>query len=684
MYSVYSMQLDKISEAISHFIGMFELSVEEARQQKAYDEFRAAEAVKEDIPDLPNTNVNVKAPYTLDDFDPHVPYMGLKPELVPFTVSTNFWYTPPEIPEGGPVRLDHDRFHTPHLQAAGSGMTLPHIEPPGAVAVYINQEISLSDNDYVGAGGHGLKFTPTVDDGSQLTSLLNATAELSPLDDLAIPGSAADIAAVVTTAADRIESYSGSSDGEATVFVARSDANSDPIDGTFVNGQLVDEADAPKMEDHINILKEQDDDEASEGPDTEEYSVSPDSSDFMSGWGNGLLAPSVELHAGGNTLINSAVLTNNWTGAPVIAVVGDSHEVNAIVQINARCDTDSVSSTLNGWTLGANGPDESFNIATFKHIDPTANDEAPAPADGFPAAWVVTQITGDLVIMDWIQQYTFMMDNDTSILSSSGVRTMVTTGDNTQINDVSLNQLSYYYDLIIVGGNIYDANIIHQLNILVDNDLIGAVDGFETSGEGSYSTAGNLLWNDATIINVGGQNHFEALPDSYLNAATDLAAGKQASPGDILNDEAFAGIGALRVLYISGDMLNLQYVSQTNVLGDSDQVALAMNQFIAHPEAEWTVITGGNQVANFAGIIDVDGTDKTYVGGEHYSDEILIQADIISCDPEFGGQNPDTLVNEAVAFLTDDASDDDDVQPDHHVSLIPDNSQVDVMQGMTG
>ena len=75
------MQLDKISEVISHFIGMFEISVEEARQQKSYDEFKAAEAVKEDTPDLPSTNINVKAPYTLDDFDPHVPYMPVPPEL---------------------------------------------------------------------------------------------------------------------------------------------------------------------------------------------------------------------------------------------------------------------------------------------------------------------------------------------------------------------------------------------------------------------------------------------------------------------------------------------------------------------------------------------------------------------------------------------------------------------------
>jgi len=681
---VYATQLDKISEAISHFIGMFELSVEEARQQKSYDEFKAVEAAKEDNTDLPSSNVTVKAPYTLDDFDPHVPYMGLKPDLVLTTVSSSFWYTPPEIPEGDHLSLGHHRFHIPHPAGAGGGMVLPHIEPPGAVAAFINQEIHLSDNDYVAAGGHGLTFIPAADDGSHLALLMNAAAEVSPIDDVTLLGSPDDMAAGVVTISERIEAYCETPSDDANVFVLHADASSGPIAGTYVNGQLVDEADAPKAEDHLNILKEQqqDDQAASDGPDKDDYNTQPDSSDFMSGWGNGLLNPSVELETGGNTLINSAVLTNNWATGGVVAVVGDSYEINAIIQINAHCDTDVVSSSLNGWTLG-NSPDECFNIATFKHIDPSAGSEAPTPADGFPAAWVVTQVTGDLIITNWIQQYSFMTDNDTTILSSSGAHMSVSTGDNTAINDLSISEIGHYYDLIIIGGNIYDANIIQQLNILIDNDLIGAVDGFETSGDGSYSTAGNLLWNDATIINVGGQNHFEALPASYLKAAHDMAAGNDAGPGDILNDEAFHGVGHLRVLYISGDLLNVQYVSQTNVLGDSDQVALAMNQFVADPEAEWTVTTGGNQVANFAGIVDIDGTDKTYVGGEHYSQEILIQANIISSDPELGGQNPDALVNEAVAFLADDGSD-DAPQIDHPIAPTPDHVQADGMQTLLG
>ena len=674
---MYAMQLDKITEVIAHFIGMFEISVEEARQLQAYDDFKIAEAVKDDTSDLPNTNINVKAPYTLDDFNPHVSYMGEKLALVLNTVTSSFWYTPPAVHLHGHLSPGYQYFHLPHLPGVGGGMILPQVVPPGSVAVYINQEAHLSDNDYVGVGGHGLTLTPTIDDGSQLAVLVNQAAELSPLDDLAMPGSDAQMAATVVTAGERIEAYPDSSSGDANVFVLHPHAAAGPVEGTYVNGQLVSEDAAPKLEDHLNFLKEQ----TNGGANENDYSVSPDSPNFMAGQGNGTLAPSVEVDTGGNTMLNSAVLTNDWTGAPVIAVVGNVYEVNAIVQINERCDSAAVSLSLNGWKLG-NSPDENFNIATFKHIDPSAGSAAPTPTDGFPAAWVVTQVTGDLVITNWLQQYSFMTDNDTTVLSSSGVKTMVSTGGNTAVNDISLTELSYNYDLIIIGGHIYDANIIHQLNILVNNDLIGAVNGFETSGEASCSTAGNLQWNDATIINVGGKQ-FDSLPDSYLKAAQDLAAGKDASPGGILHDAAFAGIGALRVLYVSGDLLNINYVSQTNILGDSDQVVMAMNQCIAHPEAQWTITTGGNQVANFAGIVDVDGTGKTYVGGQHYSDEILIQANLVSSEPDLGGHDPDALVSEAVAFLTDDTSH-DAAHPDHQIAPTPDHAQADGVHALLG
>ena len=43
MNSVY---LDKVTEAIAHFIGLFDTTIEEARQKQAYDEFKASQALR--------------------------------------------------------------------------------------------------------------------------------------------------------------------------------------------------------------------------------------------------------------------------------------------------------------------------------------------------------------------------------------------------------------------------------------------------------------------------------------------------------------------------------------------------------------------------------------------------------------------------------------------------------------
>jgi hypothetical protein len=282
-----------------------------------------------------------------------------------------------------------------------------------------------------------------------------------------------------------------------------------------------------------------------------------------------------------------------------------------------------------------------------------------------------------------------MSDNDVAILSASGNKTSVITGDNTSVNDSFVTELGRNYDLVIVGGSVYDANIIKQMNVLLDDDLVGAVKGFETTGEGSLSTHGNLLWNQASILNVGGADRFEMLPQSYVEAAEHLKNGNKHASSDVLDDHAFAGLAGLRVLYISGDLINLQYISQTNILGDSDQVALAMDALAPHPEAHWTVSTGTNTLVNFASIVDVDAVGKTYVGGDQYSDEILVQANLISTEPDLGGQNPDALVNEAVAFL-----DDDMLRPGHahnqhpgdHPHHVPaaDAVHADPMQSMLG
>ena len=70
---------------------------------------------------------------------------------------------------------------------------------------------------------------------------------------------------------------------------------------------------------------------------------------------------------------------------------------------------------------------------------------------------------------------------------------------------------------------------------------------------------------------------------------------------------------------------------------------------------------------------------RRHVGGQQYSDDILIQAELVSPQLDLGGRDPDALVNEAVAFLDDDmAGDNDDAPPTHQI----DAPHADIMQSM--
>lgn len=675
---MYVGYFDKVTEAITHFIGLFEMAGEEARLKQAYYEFKAQQKADEQLPDHEVSTAKFAAPHTLEDFDPSVRYLGPRPEIEQITVWSKVSFTPPDVPElKGPFLYPEG--HQTVATSGSGGIVLPEIDPPGSIVAIINQNITLADNDYVGFGGSGLAMTPMAVDETPLVDMQQAAADLSPIDDLVLPGTTEGMAAFVVTASERLDSFDANDHGNADIFSVKGEV----LEGTYLNGQLIDAEATPQLKDFVDYLKG---DTGQTGPDGPlDISNSPDSGDFMQGgWGDGTLANSVEVTTGGNTVINNAVVVSESVQAEVMAVMGNHMSLNAIIQINGICDVDNVSSAVGGWPTGSGADqDQSFNIAMFKHIDPTA-DAAPAdPSAGFPAYYVVTEISGDLIIMNWINQYAFMTDNDVCIASSSGVQSVVSTGDNTAYNSVDLTELGNYYDLIIVGGNVYDASIIHQLNLLLDNDLIGAVSGFETSGEGSVSTQGNLLWNQAGIISVGSATT-DPLPDGYNTAAANLAAGKHDLPQSILDDPAFAGTGMLRVLYISGDIYNLQYIKQTTIVGDSDQVALAMNQVLANPDTDWTIATGNNQLVNFATIVDVDPAAKIYVGGESYSDEVLIQAELVPNTHDLGAQNPDTLVSEAVAFLSDDTDTDGTPQQDHIAPQPTDSGSADVMQHMLG
>lgn len=681
------MFIDKTTEAIAHFIGLFDVTAEAARLRKSYNEFTAKQHHERD-PSTPDSHpVSLTASLDLNDFDPGVLYLSQPSELVRVVHDTTVTFRP--VPTKSAHITNHEFDPTRPLHAApvlrsGHGQ----LEPQGSIGTYIHQEAVLSDDDFVSVGLHGLSFRSVGDPDAQLAHLVDAAHDLSPLwglDTAGVTGSTAALAGFVENVALMLRDFATHHDNVdadgLSLFVS-----SDPLGQSFVNGVAV-TGDLPVLDDY---LKTKPDDAADAqalpssirlGGDTPSTGASA-----IGSTAHGLGAYSdqsfVELSSGGNTLVNTAQIANQWTAAHVMAAVGDYHQLDAITQVNVYADQDAIGTMLNSWQLGESDPTQAFNIAMFKQTDLGPQHTANLPAPGqFPAQWAVTTLQGDLTILAWVEQLSFMSDNDLAVLSSSGVRATVTTGDNMQLNDLFLQQIGHFYDLIIVGGNIYDANIIQQINVLLDDDLVGGVNGFQTNGQFQLSTQGNLLWNQATIHNMHGAGVVEGLPNAYQQAAANFAAGHDSLPAGVMNDPMFAGLAGLRVLYVTGDFLNLQYIKQTNILGDSDQVALAMDQVKPDANAHWTVTTGNNQVINLAGITDVDYSGKIYAGGHTYSDAMLVQAELVSSKPTFGLQNPDHLVNEAVAFLQDsnthpsaDHWNDSFAQPtvaDHHGAVDP-------------
>lgn len=624
--------VDQITEEISHFIGAFHLSLEQARLREAYQDF-SYYTTSHGVASLLIEETPFAAPFDLLGYDPSLYYRPVAP-VFPSVGAINLPHGTAATIDDLPLRRQQVEDVEPEFGGAhgASGRpTLPSIEPPGSVASYVFQHIYLSDNDLFSVGNHGLELSPS----SLSTSLdvLNAAQPMlsfSPLSDIEAPGSAGAMIGLIKAVSETLDDAASSEMAQHIV------AQGQTIVGTYVNGVAVDLI--PKLEDYHSFEEDEDELDGEVG--------------FA---GEDLPQATVTVSLGGNTLVNDAVLNVLWTAGKVTAVLGDHTEVNVIIQANAIWDEDDIASEFAGWTQGGQDhANDLFNIASFTRDGGTSG-TTPAhyPADLYPAYATVTNITGDLMIVNWIEQMIFMSDRDVGIVSASGGYSTIISGDNTAINHTSIFEWGLGYDLIIIGGSVYDANIIQQINILFDNDTALGSGGFQTSGSGSLASSGNLLWNQASIHTVGAADRFSDLPDAYREAAASQTSGTTIYSDAIMHDPAFAGLPALRVLHIHGDLIKLQYIKQTTIVGDNDQITLAMDQINPNLAAAWAVTTGGNTLINNAAIRDVDSFGKTYVGGQQYSQETLIQANFISAKPDIYGQDASVLASEAVLFVDD-------------------------------
>ncbi|MBT2131642.1 hypothetical protein [Aliiroseovarius lamellibrachiae] len=650
------MSADWTTEMISHFIGLFEISEERARLRDDYDRFKAEQARDDNFSVISSMKVKFKAPYTLKKIAPVDNFkepMAQPFQAAPYYIHVNSFGDAPVWPFFATTFPDGV---TPlgYTVAIDITQTQPAynltLDPAGSVATATFQANSLIDNDLI-VGDGTIDFLDPELFLTDLYTLAHLAGKLQSFDIGTLPtsdNSATDIAEGWKAIVEAAQEDGALPNAPAAAAVSVQFGAS--VSGNYVNGELVDEV--PVLADLLPEKLSVADNEVIEagtdgiaihgeglnGVETDAPSLiaaedTPKVSPYEVPDGHNVLT-------GGNQLLNETIISVNWLDAPAMAVMGDVYAINAISQINVVSDLDT--------GLGAtdDAATQALNISQVTHI---SNPFAPQAGE-LPTHWVVATLQADVIASNWVEQFNFVTDTDRAEVTFTGQDTFLQLGDNSIVNASKFLEIGFGYDLIVIGGSIININAIAQTNILLDNDAVTSSGGIP----GVTHTSGNVMANFAAIHNSG-IDQFSMLSEDFAASLAGIQDGYGAIGDGFEGLDAFSGVGLLRVLHIEGDLLQMNLVKQTNILGDADQVHVALADFLgAHDSV--TVNTGDNTLINTASVGTYGIDSDVYVGGQVYSDAILVQAELIDTDADPLGVNLTSgdLASEAVAFLADD------------------------------
>ncbi|MCD4658863.1 hypothetical protein, partial [Agrobacterium sp.] len=514
---------------------------------------------------------------------------------------------------------------------------------PGSVAGHLTQVNILQDDDYLNMTDGPNVARDTTFVTARTVEFYNEAAVFTPFSTFQRTDSYDALQALAKSAHDYIEH---ARDNDVTSLGTGADQDfvlaGNDINGLYINGAVA--YDKPTLDDFMpdrGIAK------PAEAPEKSDVSLHEDSPA-----GN-----SLDIAAGANVVANIATLVNTGVMTSVTAVMGDYHQIDAITQAYIYSDRDEISSVFTHSEDQA--ATAAYNIASFQRsVYPGAENAAADSHESgeppiFPTAWRVSVLEGDVSFVHWIEQYQFISDNDTMTVTTSGASVSLLTGGNAALNIANFLGIGMQYDLIIVGGNVLDMNLISQIAVLYDNDWARA--NPDAPGGATIQSGNNLLWNDASIHNVGSNDRFETMPDYMHQTVNAINERDPNMPDALAHDANFAGYQGLNVLYITGNLYDVSIFKQVSVLGDSDDVTQAAAKVLENNDnATVHIDTGSNAVVNIAQIVDYDSFGSTtYVAGGVYSDAILIQGGIIENDTSQPTQHGQ-LANEVIAFLHDD------------------------------
>ncbi|KQT64062.1 MULTISPECIES: hypothetical protein [unclassified Aureimonas] len=665
------MQANDIGDIIARFIGSFEISTDAERLRQSYEDFLAARARTEAFED---DGSHASRTSGLNGHAPHDPDIELTPDPFRIEHGRSKALPPQDVDIDTPAigSFHHAaRYDLPGeldaVQAIGarSGLVLHRLaadrdaapRPDGEVAYHeagpssllaIRQEGTLLDDDVYSAVAGRLPSPAPESFAADFDALLEQAETWS-----SIPEPTNDTAALKTMLAQAASGEAAPQDGDVAPGAGLSEHK-----GIYVNGTAGGEA-----PDLLEILTAR-----------LETEVETDAPEPGAGEGSGVATVSL----GGNLLLNQAILVEATTFGHTSVVFGNWYETNVIRQLNIVADEDAiVTKSLASFSSGGT---QSFNAAAFERLD--ASDAGAGALRVFPTSYTVDVVEGDLFVSNFIRQIHKVGDGDGALFTSVEHDVTLSMGGNEVLTFTHLSQLTLGYDLVVFGGSVFEGNFIEQINLLFDRDRIGTEGVFAkgTTGE----TGGNLLYNNALIRTIGDNDAFDEVDPAIRDLVSRFDAGGSEVPAALSSDLSFLGATHLKVLYITGDYVEINAISQLNILSDADSASYVDRIIgdLTADEAVWTVSTGGNILVNDATILDADAAGPRQLGGEYYSDSVLIQADLVADEDGIEVFDTAKLASELVAFTATESADDGADEAGHHHAHAAYDAPIDGVGGI--
>ncbi|CUH40072.1 hypothetical protein JSE7799_02801 [Jannaschia seosinensis] len=670
------MGVDRTTETIAHFIGLFETEVDEVRMREGYEAFKAfregflldqiealavASEAELDPPAPPVKPIHMPLP---DSILPPLP--DAPPPLFSIPLPAAHDTLPPDEPRASPEQAALNTT----LQSSQQMIALT--TPLGSFYTMTVQTIRLRDDDVIGDGA----FRDAAAHAADLQDVAAVAAVLHVPSFFAsgsIPDGASTLAAM-----RELQAF-----GE-TPLGALAAVNMEGGHGSIVNGAAV--AHLPEWQDSLPQYHQ----DAQERQEADAEPIIPD-------WAiKGLHTfdePGPEGHsivAGGNLLSNEAHLTISWIDAPAIVVGGDWIDLDVVSQVAMLSDRDMGARASDA---GSNTVLQSVLVSEEARLAPWQEDRDVGATTG-PVSISISHLTGDLLTVNHVTQVIEMTDNDQFGMTITAANSAFILGGNEVQNAMTLNAIGTAYDLILVGGDFVSLNTIHQTLVLQDDDRIDlspgasepllqkptlagtATPGEETQGEGVRgippdlvtdgpedrpapdempddgapevtAAEGNLLMNEVKLTQSGVDVRAE-LSEGLANIFAGRQGDMEALREKLMSDPLLAGLEHARILKIDGDLIQANVIEQIVHASDRDHIRVD-----GPAPAGLEVFAGSNALLNAASV-DVHGVDSTVMTrGEGYSDLLIHQARLIEendSDPDASSE----LVSEAVAFLMDD------------------------------